>query len=350
MKLRFAFSVVLLSVCINVFGQQQKSAPTQKQLIEYLTTTVSNQQETLSQLQTENKELLKQLDKMEQEIAIYREDVRSKISELDAQQDRWTAWIIAIVSLLAGGLGIVLPMIINNKNDQKLQKQIDTATEKAKQAEEAATKTETDVTKITEQMDTVTKQVEDATKQANEAKQAVTDIQELKQQVEKIQKKVNKDTEAAEKAANKAKSSQLFNEAFNEKDKLTAIDLYDQAIKIRPDFLQAYNNRGLLKYHLGDNKGALADYNKAIEIKTDYPSAYYNRGLLKQRQDDITEALKDYNKAIELNPNNDLYYKTRAKCLRKLADSENDEKKKEDYISKAENDEKKVESLKKEQQ
>ena len=45
-----------------------------------------------------------------------------------------------------------------------------------------------------------------------------------------------------------------------------AIDNYDPAIEIDPQYADAYYNRGVAKANLGDNHGALADYNKAFEI------------------------------------------------------------------------------------
>ena len=58
-----------------------------------------------------------------------------------------------------------------------------------------------------------------------------------------------------------------------------AISDLNQAIKIKPDFADAYNGRAVAKYKLGDNQGAIADYNQAIQIKPDFAKAYYNRGL-----------------------------------------------------------------------
>ena len=344
MKLRFALSVVLLAICINIYGQQKKSAPTQKQQIEELTATVSNQQEAISQLQAENKELLKQLGKMEHEIEIYREDVRNKIPELDAEHDRWTAWICSIVALL----GVVFPIVLNNRNDKKMEKQIDTATEKAEQATASAKELEGKINNVSQQVDSATKQASEATKQANEAKKAVEVIQDLKQQVENIQKKISKNAKDAEDAAISAKASQLFTEAFNEKDKSTKIELYTQAIELKPDYYQAYNNRGVAKMETGDNDGALKDYNKVVELKPDYYKVYNNRGNVKKANGDYEEALADYNKAIELKPDYALCYNNRAKLFRDLAEIEPDNNKKAVYISKAEDDEKKAQSLKEE--
>jgi len=79
-----------------------------------------------------------------------------------------------------------------------------------------------------------------------------------------------------------------------------AIADYNQAIKIKPDYADAYNNRGLAKYELGDYQGEIADYNQAINIKPDYADAYYNRGLAKDDLEDKQGAIADYNQAAQL--------------------------------------------------
>ena len=43
-------------------------------------------------------------------------------------------------------------------------------------------------------------------------------------------------------------------------------------------------------------------YKKAIDLKPDYADAYYNRGNLKRTLEDVEDALVDYDAAIKLNP------------------------------------------------
>jgi tetratricopeptide (TPR) repeat protein len=73
-----------------------------------------------------------------------------------------------------------------------------------------------------------------------------------------------------------------------------------------------YNQRGWQKYIYEDIPGALADYNQALRLDPKYVYAYNNRGLLKQsRLNDLPGALADYNQAIELNPNFPTAYRNR---------------------------------------
>jgi tetratricopeptide (TPR) repeat protein/S1-C subfamily serine protease len=84
-----------------------------------------------------------------------------------------------------------------------------------------------------------------------------------------------------------------------------ALSDYNQAIALDPKFTSAYSNRGLLKIEkLNDPQGALADYNRALAINSNYADAYVNRGLLKaERLKDFRGALADYNRAIAIDPN-----------------------------------------------
>ena len=51
--------------------------------------------------------------------------------------------------------------------------------------------------------------------------------------------------------------------AFETGDYVAAIAAYSDAITLKPDFAEAYNNRGLAHYRLNDSEAALADYNRA---------------------------------------------------------------------------------------
>lgn len=58
-----------------------------------------------------------------------------------------------------------------------------------------------------------------------------------------------------------------------------AIVAYDQAIRLKPNYIEAYNNRGIAKSAIGQYFAAIADFDKAIEIRPDYAQAYTFRGL-----------------------------------------------------------------------
>ena len=57
-----------------------------------------------------------------------------------------------------------------------------------------------------------------------------------------------------------------------------AIDSYKQAIKIKPDYADAYYNMGNALKDTGDFNAAIDSYKQAIKIKPDYAEAYNNMG------------------------------------------------------------------------
>ncbi len=57
-----------------------------------------------------------------------------------------------------------------------------------------------------------------------------------------------------------------------------ASDLFSTAIALRPDFTEAYNNRGAALADLGHLEGALSDYDHAIMLQPDHFGAHNNRG------------------------------------------------------------------------
>ena len=79
-----------------------------------------------------------------------------------------------------------------------------------------------------------------------------------------------------------------------------AIVAYDEAIRLKSDFVEAYNNRGNAKDVLRRHDAAIADYNDAIKLKPDYATAYYNRGLAKNTLGLKDDARKDFETALEL--------------------------------------------------
>ncbi len=78
-----------------------------------------------------------------------------------------------------------------------------------------------------------------------------------------------------------------------------------QAINLAPRAAWYYN-RGILYYNQQKYKLALDDYNKAIELNPNYALAYYNRGNLYRRQQKYKLALDDYNQTTESNGRNHL--------------------------------------------
>ena len=105
---------------------------------------------------------------------------------------------------------------------------------------------------------------------------------------------------------NLKKSIELYNEGLvcgNKKEFESAENFYLKAIKLNPEFFQAYYNLGNIKKNSGDLKNAITYYEKSIIIKSDFINAYYNLGNTLKMLGELDEAEKNFNKVLELNPN-----------------------------------------------
>jgi tetratricopeptide (TPR) repeat protein len=92
-----------------------------------------------------------------------------------------------------------------------------------------------------------------------------------------------------------------------------AIASFNEAIRLNPNFAEAYGYRGLAYKRLGMIEKAIEDYTQAIRLSPNNPrdqaSMYYNRGLAYSNLRRPQEAVNDFTKAIQLNPKNaDAYY------------------------------------------
>ena len=81
-----------------------------------------------------------------------------------------------------------------------------------------------------------------------------------------------------------------------------AIDTYNKAIELAPQYAWAYNNRGFARRVSGDPHRAITDFNQAIVLNSQYVAAYNNRGLAKHDLNDYQGAIADFDQAIQLNP------------------------------------------------
>jgi len=70
---------------------------------------------------------------------------------------------------------------------------------------------------------------------------------------------------------------------------------------------QDFFNSGLSYYDKGDYDRAIADYTQAIKLNPNYSEAYNNRGVVYQDKGNKSLAIADYRTAVRLDPNEALY-------------------------------------------
>ena len=81
-----------------------------------------------------------------------------------------------------------------------------------------------------------------------------------------------------------------------------AIQAYDQALALNPDYVAAYYNRGLAYARLGALDGAIADFTRVVELDAGQVQAYHQRGLVYARKRDYERAVSDYDMALSHRP------------------------------------------------
>ena len=76
----------------------------------------------------------------------------------------------------------------------------------------------------------------------------------------------------------------------------------DKAIRESPRDSELYVERGMVRYLLGDYRGAEADYDAAIALNPKLADAYVRRGEAKNALKEYVGAIDDFNEALRLKP------------------------------------------------
>jgi tetratricopeptide (TPR) repeat protein len=107
------------------------------------------------------------------------------------------------------------------------------------------------------------------------------------------------------------------NEDYDRGDYTGAIAEYTRAIEADPANAQAYNNRAYTYMRLEDYAPALADLDEALRLRPDYVNALINRGDIHTFYYDVdyARAIDDYNRALALDPGNETACTHRAVAL-----------------------------------
>ena len=71
----------------------------------------------------------------------------------------------------------------------------------------------------------------------------------------------------------------IENQAAVNRQYTEAIVSYEEAVKIRPDYAEVWNNLGIMLGNLGRHADALATFEKALEIRPEYADAQKNREI-----------------------------------------------------------------------
>ena len=90
-------------------------------------------------------------------------------------------------------------------------------------------------------------------------------------------------------------------------DHKRAMDSYDEAIKLRPNWAEAYLQRGFALRMKGSLDEAINDFDKATSLDTrstrnnrSVAEAYTNRGQIRRNRLEVDNAIQDFDKAINI--------------------------------------------------
>ena len=81
-----------------------------------------------------------------------------------------------------------------------------------------------------------------------------------------------------------------------------AIADYTEAIRLNPNYADAYYNRGLAWRNKGEYDKAIADYSQALAITPNYANAYNNRGTAWSAKGEYDKAIADFTQALAVDP------------------------------------------------
>jgi protein O-GlcNAc transferase len=123
-------------------------------------------------------------------------------------------------------------------------------------------------------------------------------------------------------AIDKTAAQAWLNYGLIEKEKSSnyprAMEHFDKALEIDPDYPEAWLNKGVALYGLGRHQEAIDSYRKAIAIRPDYADGYCNLGNALQWFNRMDEALASYDEAIKLDPGHAHAFQGRGEALGRL--------------------------------
>jgi len=81
-----------------------------------------------------------------------------------------------------------------------------------------------------------------------------------------------------------------------------AIAPWEQALRIKPDYIEAHYNLGIALGQLGREEDAIGHWEQALRIKPDFAEAQYNLGVALLRVGRTEEAMEHWEQALRIDP------------------------------------------------
>jgi Flp pilus assembly protein TadD len=79
-----------------------------------------------------------------------------------------------------------------------------------------------------------------------------------------------------------------------------AMELYAEALKINPDYAEAYNNLGIALMRTGAPSDAIEQFEQALKINPDFASVHFNLGNALLQTGQVSEAIEHLEQALKI--------------------------------------------------
>lgn len=319
MKYFYPFIVALMFLSFIIYGLWNSEQLQQKEIIQSSQTVLNDLQDSIralknnvATLQDSVKIILAkepkldhqmQINNLEKKVDTYQKLVSDTTNNMHEEMDDWLVILSIVITVIVALLGVVVPLIINYRNEKHLEKMLENSNVNANKAIRQAEDAQIALSRAQEDLETIQSKIDNAKSQATDAAVEATSA---KNSLIGIRTKVDKTANEAKDAAKKAKAVQYFVQALQESDENWSIELYNKCINEDNQFAEAYNNRGFLRHRIGGpdaSKKAMEDYTTAIVLfekqnRGIYAEAYNNRGILHIENQELDEAEKNFDTAI----------------------------------------------------
>ena len=81
-----------------------------------------------------------------------------------------------------------------------------------------------------------------------------------------------------------------------------AIKLLDSVIKLRPDYIEAWNRRAILYWEMGKYQESIADCKKVVALNPSHFGAWQGMGLCQLHLGQVEQACQSFRAALRINP------------------------------------------------
>lgn len=250
-----------------------------------------------------------------------------KLDRLQAEHDDLITQVLALIgvlfTILAAIIGILIPLLMNRKIEQKLDENTKGLEKSKKELEESKARLSLSEKKLEESKAELNDSKARLAKSEEALKQTREDLELSKRDLKEVEKKMVKihnevvqmkqeaqtSKDEAEKAAMESKYSEALSRFWVQEGFDKKIEMISKLMEEYPenDFLaQSYYNRGRLYANYQNFEKAIEDYTEAIN--RGFSQAFFDRAFLYLGKD-YEKAIKDFTEAIKTNPNDaDAYY------------------------------------------